>query len=799
MGFNLVDAATTAASKFINKKLANVNLAGGASTALGKASEIANSLTGGANTLKPKPGVVSDDVDNNVALDINGILETGKDLLTIAREPGKPFPNELSQFASYDCLWTLSVLSSNAINFPDETYRKGIYGPILVKSGGTGSISDAQAVSLNNFKSESNPKGIYDAFIDNVKISGVIGFNRATGNTNATLLSFNITEPYSVGLFFQNVQVAAWQAGWLNWLDMPMLLSLEFKGHLSANQQNFSAPLSKKHIPLKLHQISMRISGQGCVYDCQAHPWNEQAFSTDNNEFKTDLTIEGGTVQQMLQTGTRNNGKSLQNVVNVANDERADKAGAEIADRILILFPIDGQTGNNSDNGNDNGKPPGATTSDLKSANKQANLAVYKKLNVDVNANTISQKEANLNPIGKSVMGFDTDLKKVEKAFGKDNVIYDQATGTYTRGDLTVAKGVGEAKFKNKTSVVDAINQVILASDYGRKALDPANIDSNNKVNWWKIETQVYVLPADKPLKKQQRYPILTVFRVIPFKVDYTNFQPADQRPPPKKIEEKKLNAIKKYDYLYTGKNTDILDFTINFDSSFYMALNADSGKNNESIQQDGNKTTKDNTEKGKKTNLKRDFQGQLVADAPPNNGSSGMASTNHIIKNTATNMGAAMGGPSGDDPSTIAARQFQRAMNTGPNMIMLDMKILGDPFYLGDSGMGNYTAQSTNIPEMNADGAINNQDGEVYILVNFRNPIDINVDTGFYEFGKGKVVPQFSGLYKVIKTESQFDKNLFTQQLTLVRMNNQDFKENGDGQDTSTTGSAGLFSPDKN
>jgi hypothetical protein len=94
----------------------------------------------------------------------------------------------------------------------------------------------------------------------------------------------------------------------------------------------------------------------------------------------------------------------------------------------------------------------------------------------------------------------------------------------------------------------------------------------------------------------------------------------------------------------------------------------------------------------------------------------------------------------------------------------------------------------------MNADGAINNQDGEVYILVNFRNPIDINVDSSFYEFGQGKVVPQFSGLYKVIKTESQFNKNLFTQQLTLVRMNNQDFKENGDGAGDNNAVANGLF-----
>jgi hypothetical protein len=107
--------------------------------------------------------------------------------------------------------------------------------------------------------------------------------------------------------------------------------------------------------------------------------------------------------------------------------------------------------------------------------------------------------------------------------------------------------------------------------------------------------------------------------------------------------------------------------------------------------------------------------------------------------------------------------------------MIELNLKILGDPFYLGDSGMGNYTAQNTNLKGINADGAINYQSSEVFIRVNFRNPVDIDQTTGRYEFGKGKVVPQFSGLYRVGEVFNNFNKGIFTQDLKLMKMPNQD------------------------
>ena len=150
------------------------------------------------------------------------------------------------------------------------------------------------------------------------------------------------------------------------------------------------------------------------------------------------------------------------------------------------------------------------------------------------------------------------------------------------------------------------------------------------------------------------------------------------------------------------------------------------------------------------------------------------------------------------DNPATVAARQFHDAITEGSDMVQLDMTILGDPFYIGDSGVGNYSAQATNLKGINSDGAINNQDGAVYINVNFRNPIDISRSTGRYDFPNGGIVTQFSGLYMVTKVENSFNKGQFQQALSLTRMVGQDVKDDGTAGTTLVSNVANNFNPNE-
>jgi hypothetical protein len=98
--------------------------------------------------------------------------------------------------------------------------------------------------------------------MDNLTVGSVINLDKDTGNTNATKLNFKVTEIYSMGLFFESLQIAAQNAGYKNYMDVPLLLTIEFKGHLNSAQQGIAADTlsiekTTKHFPLKLSKCSI--------------------------------------------------------------------------------------------------------------------------------------------------------------------------------------------------------------------------------------------------------------------------------------------------------------------------------------------------------------------------------------------------------------------------------------------------------------------------------------------------------------------------------------------------------------
>jgi hypothetical protein len=108
--------------------------------------------------------------------------------------------------------------------------------------------------------------------------------------------------------------------------------------------------------------------------------------------------------------------------------------------------------------------------------------------------------------------------------------------------------------------------------------------------------------------------------------------------------------------------------------------------------------------------------------------------------------------------------------------MISAEITILGDPFYLVTSGMGNYKPEIITYGET-VDNEAAYQQGDVFVVVNFRNPIDIDTNTGLLQFDS-KLVP-FSGVFRVISVNSTFKDGLFEQRLQLLRVPGQPIDTN--------------------
>ena len=752
----LKSAATTAAQN-VTKVVQSTTLPGGLSSVGGAVANLqkaaSNGLTNlGSNVLSSVAGQALGAIGAlqqklSSIVNLGNLTNVFKSMASVSLPVQLPMPNVLHSYASYNYVFTLSVLSSTQINFPNDTYKKGDVGQIILKSG-----------SGDPDNRVNTAYGKFDFFMDNLQINSVIGLDKDTGNTNATGIRFKVTEPYSMGLFFQALQLAAQNAGYANYMDVPILLTIEFKGHLNSEVQGITADSlsiekTTKHIPMRVRNIDMKVTGRGAEYDVDCFPWNEKGFSSTFLELKSDFSISGETVNEMLQTGK----KSLQRALNDRLQGQKDKGIVRVPDQILIMFPEDLSTGPIITN-DDEGNPLPATINPSTSVNPNS-PNVTERLGVKVKEDgngTLVQDEEAMNPIGRASMGFNL-YRPGDPPFAKDDLAYDEKTNTYTRGKVNIKPTEGEFKFPQGTDIINAINQVILMSDYGRQALKSSQVGESGKLTWWRIESQVYDIPSNANMSKTGTTPKLIVYRVVPFAIDASSYMPVNTPNP--KVNNAKKQAVKEYNYIYTGKNLDILNFDIQFKAGFYQALNADAGKNNEG------------TDLAKKTGSAAPVKTE-ESGAPPSGGSKPLAGefpTERRNDQIKTDTGTGGGGR--DTPETIAARQFQSAvLKGGADMLRLNMTILGDPYFLGDSGMGNYTAGKTQYENINSDYSVDYQTGEVDVVVNFRTPIDINMSKGAYDFGPTTLINQFSGLYMVQRVENSFTKGRFTQNLTMVR-----------------------------
>ena len=758
--FDLGSAATTLTNTAKNV-VQNTGVASALGAATNAITNVKNAVTSGlsiniSSITNAIPGAAEiqsaiEQARSNVNKLGNLFENAAKAITTLTSGISGPVPNILNQYSSFNYIFSLSALDDAQINFPDETYRKGVVGPYILKSGSGNPASRYPTA----YKTSANPSGSYEFFIENLQISSSIGFNPGQGNTNATGFKLKIVEPYSMGMFFEVLQTAAISAGHQNYTDMPLLLSLEFKGHIDAGLQNVQIDATTKHFPLKLMNLSMKVTGKGSEYEIEAYPFNEKAYSTIYSQLKTDASPSGASVVEMLQSGTN----SLQAILNKRLQEAVKRKDVNIADQILISFPKDLKTGlaiTKDDEGND-------LPAVVDPSAAGGGFDLFSKLRVKTSTlnKTQVQEEGTINDIGSSTMGFSL-YNNGGTPFAKDNFAYDEKTGTYTRGDITIDPKNGQFKFSQGSDIVNAINQVILMSEYGRTALN--QIGSDGSVKWWRVETQLFYIPTDENIAKTGVKPKLVVYRVVPYDVDSSIFLPPNAARPG--TEEAKAQVVKEYNYIYTGKNTDIIDWNIEFMAGFYTAMRSDGGQNS---------GDKDLTE-----------QQSGAADGEPDPGAtpSGQAPKEGQIPTTVIKDGvltstAYKGGGGLDDNASIAARQFHDALTSGNDMVSLDLTILGDPYYLGDSGMGNYTATATDNKHINSDGAMDYQSSEVRVTVNFRSPADINHLTGMYDFTSTSA-SKFSGLYRVQQVESSFQRGKFTQVLKMFRLKGQEIESTG-------------------
>lgn len=657
---------------------------------------------------------------------------TAKTKKTTIPEQKLPLMNELHKYATYNYIIGLGSLTKDQLNNPDSTYMK--------------STGDIKWICIGGGIDPTNRVYDFDFFIDHLEMQSNIGLIHGH-NTNISMLKFTVTEPYSMGMFMMALQKGAYDNNIKCWRDAPWLLTLDFKGNTETGKTGTIKGTSRR-FAIKLNNISMTVNERGSVYQVSATPANEEALTDEYSKLRTDISVGGTTVQEVLQTSS----KSLQTVLNRRLAKMRDEYKlVETPDQILILFPVDSSS-SATDSGGGGGGGDKATAS---SGDLLSKLKVTKSVGDD-KVEVLIQSAETCNELGKAKLGFSQGTKKNDEPMGDEQKMYKN--GVFSRGNNAQSHDKNDFRFRQDTSVINSINQVLLQSDFVAN-MDKLIDKKSGDIKWWKINVKTYILD-EKPQLGTGTHPKLIVYEVIPYNVHASKVSPPNTVP--KGYAEKKKQIVKEYNYIYTGKNIDVLEFDIKMENEFHSIMVAD-----------GMTASQDGKQRNQLSNETEKAPEGLPLATGKEIGKKTMFST--IVKyfgiDTSTDK---QGGGGEESKASKAARSFMDALTLGHDMIKLDMKILGDPYFITQSGMGNYVGKTTQYDNLMHDGTVNNQNGEVTIQVNFQTPTDINQSNGLYRLESPKkpnATIHFSGMYVVNTVKSTFADGQFTQRLIGYRM----------------------------
>jgi hypothetical protein len=207
---------------------------------------------------------------------------------------------------------------------------------------------------------------------------------------------------------------------------------------------------------------------------------------------------------------------------------------------------------------------------------------------------------------------------------------------------------------------------------------------------------------------------------------------------------------------MYTGLNQSILDFSIDFDSMFFTVLTADAAKG-ESIKVQAAGTVENNADT---TSTDTDKKASIAINK---------------YKNVSAQADSANTTNATQDKKTIDANDLHKSMMSSSrgDMINVKLKISGDPEFIKQDDLffnpSNMVAQGQDLA-IDKHSSLTMDTQEIFALLEFRTPSDLNQDTGLMDF-ETYSTSVFSGIYRIITIENSFDKGQFTQSLDLVRL----------------------------
>lgn len=625
-------------------------------------------------------------------------------------KPGKRNFNPLSQYSSYTYQISLYMITPDAYQAFIESGRKNINALVAADSSrnvvqGTGG---AYIVAQSGGIGTSTPRapGLeFDYYIDNLKIVSKPAGPSTTAASSETDISFTIYEPYGFSL----------------------VSKLQKAGETLRETSKLKNKNDLNNFTRTFYILGIRFLG----YDEKGNLITEKSNTNGATQFDAggsferfyDIFIKKMTFKLDGKVSTYNfTAASVAPLTSFGNIRgRINKDSRLIADTVFDAL-----------------KGPQGLFTQL---NKQQEM--LKRQNGPDGKPSIGEE----NVYDVEFLGSSDDIRNapmITDADKKNKSLWPMSIAAKTQqvnDSLSITSTPDNSKriitFVKNTSVIQAISSIISQSRYLTDALktaygneldgmaDVSNQENKPKpskpIKWYSLTSEV-IPKAYDPIVGDYAYKI--TYYIQPYETPYVTS-------PYVSATQRYQGPYKRYDYWFTGKNSEIINFEQEFDNSFYLA----------SVSPSGSRTSQ---------------SGSAATPVIPN-------TRQNEDRTGATNVGKE------------AENSYLTSLFSPSSWAKSKITIMGDPDYLIQDTPN--TINTVYKQFYGTDGfTINGNGGQVFIEIDFKEAVDYSTDNGLMNINESilflKYPPAVKKVIKgvafqVIEIESRFSGGKFTQVLT--------------------------------
>lgn len=721
--------------------------------------------------------------------------------------------NVLHDYTSSTYRTTLYLLSSE--DYSALVDKPDTFNPryVLISSGGGYANKSASKDVTGR-----HPDFMEDFFIEQLSLTTVVGLNAKTKASNAIEVSFTIVEPYGMTLL-DRLQSACMMppVNSPNYIDQPYLLEIDFLSNVEEARSK-SIRIDRKRLSIKIIEMKIKPGTGGTEYRCRAVPYNHVAFQDTIATLPVALSVQAGTVGQFFDSESEVAKIFSQEIEK--NEERVESDLKKwLADQQAIAraegeAPTLAELNKERDrlraslNYATKSYPAGynsfmrgvagpgktfAYTPSLIAFNipdetiKKSKIVDEKFAEIskvpmtDQNQGVKDSAQKPNLPKGKSEQGFNINpginiVQLIDRIMQSSEYI----TGQVKEAKDAIAKY--NQIISNNSNLLNDANQVSIDREQLAQEIRDAQAELKRYklLNWYKIIPQVYLLNFDS---SRNAYSKQVVYTILPYKAANA------YHPDFAKTKIGKSKIVRSYNYLYTGLNQDIVGIDIDFDSLYYTSITA---------YQDNKVATVSTYENPNQDNNNIVTDPDLKNDNPVRTNDLGT-----VIQTRGVYAPGAGQANRSSKRSSSAVADIAESIYTSSrgDMLNVQLRIIGDPAFIKQDDIyynpmsPAYQAYNTpsqtavdseeTVPINPSTGQILFDQEQVFVQLLIKSAVDIDDATGItnkqIKLLNGRTTDAtFSGVYKLLKVKSDFNRGKFEQTLELVKMPNDLFYEDG-------------------